>query len=81
MFGTVLAWDLGHHAIGVGRQLGRDTVTKTSEVTHALASGVVGIVSMAVAYAVYVVTPGGSPVSSLVFLALGGLLLAWMIRT
>jgi len=40
---TVLAWDAGEHAIGLGAQLGRRATTWPAEVAHVGASAVVGV--------------------------------------
>ncbi|WP_136718411.1 DUF7519 family protein [Halorientalis salina] len=45
--GTILAWDGGDYAIGVGEQLGRQAQTWRLELTHLLASALVGGVAVA----------------------------------
>lgn len=45
--GTVLAWDGGDYAIGVGEQLGREARTWRLETTHLLASALVSAIAVA----------------------------------
>lgn len=44
--GSVVAWDLGENAIGIGEQLGRETPTARIEGVHALGSVAVGGVAV-----------------------------------
>lgn len=69
--GGVIAWDVGSNAVSVGNQLGRDTRTARLELVHAASSMVVGAVTVAIGYAVYVTASGGQPVAAVVFLLLG----------
>lgn len=66
--GVVLAWDLGHGAIDLGEQLGRESPTAPLEGVHAVASLLVGIISATLAYGVYVFSTGGQPVAAVVLL-------------
>lgn len=73
----ILSWDVGDHAIGLGDQLGRDADTTRNEVVHVAASVIViGTVS-AVGYATFVLSPGSRPMTALVLLIFGTLLLLW----
>lgn len=72
---TVLAWDLGHGAIDLGEQLGREARTSRLEAVHALSSLLVGLLSGTVGYAVYVVGGGGQPVAAAVLLVLAAALI------
>ncbi|MDS0279879.1 hypothetical protein NDI85_19020 [Halomicroarcula sp. S1AR25-4] len=48
--GTIVAWDVGEHAIGVGEQLGRRATTWRLEATHAVGTALVGVASVAVVH-------------------------------
>lgn len=79
LFGTLaalLAWDLGENAITTGEQLGRAADTRRAELVHAAASLSVGAVGSGVAYGIYLGATGGQPVTALVFLLVGAVLLA-----
>lgn len=67
---TVVAWDLGHGAIDLGEQLGRETSTARLEAVHLASSLIVGLLSATVGYAVYSFAAGGQPVAGLVLLLL-----------
>ncbi|MGM0399544.1 MAG: DUF7519 family protein [Halobacteriota archaeon] len=45
---AVLAWDIGHNAIGLGRQLGRGAATTEIELVHAGTSTAAGAVIVAI---------------------------------
>lgn len=68
MIATVLAWDVGEHAITVGEQLGRNAPTTRLELTHAIGSAVAGILTAAVGVAIFRFATGGQPIAALVFL-------------
>lgn len=72
---TVLAWDIGGNAIGVGAQLGREADTVRLEVVHAAASLLVGAVVAGVGFGLYRTATGGQPIAALVFLVLAAVLL------
>ncbi|MFB6165573.1 MAG: hypothetical protein ABEJ31_10480 [Haloarculaceae archaeon] len=65
--GTVVAWDAGDHAIGVGEQLGRRATTRRSEAVHVGGSLLVGAVAVT---AGEFVADLGSPAGSLTSLSL-----------
>ena len=73
--GAVVAWDVGDNAISVGQQLGRAARTRNAELVHAAASLAVGGVTAAVGYAVYLAAAAGQPLTALVFLLLGAVVL------
>lgn len=77
---SVLAWDFGEQAITVGDQLGREADTAQLEATHAAASTVVGVGAGGLGYAVYLGASGGQPVTALVFLLLGAVVLTSALR-
>ena len=68
--GVVLAWDLGHGAIDLGEQLGRESPTARLEAIHGLASLLVGLATAVLAYGVYEFSTGGQPVAAVVLLIL-----------
>lgn len=78
--GTVLAWDFGDHALGLGEQLGRETDSTRNVAVHAAASVAVGAVAVGVVYGVYSAATGGQPVVALVFLLVGAVALAGAVR-
>lgn len=77
---AVLAWDVGEHGIGVGEQLGREAETARLELVHAGASTVVGVVAAGIGYGAYIAATGGQPVTALVFLLLGAVILVSVLR-
>ena len=80
LLGGLLAWDTAEFGIGVGEQLGRETETRRLVVVHAGASLIVGALAAGVGYGVYLRASGGQPVTALVFLLLGGVALAAVLR-
>jgi hypothetical protein len=81
LLGTVLAWDVGEHAIGLGEQLGREATTVRVEVVHAAASLAVGAGATTLGYGVYLGATGGQPVAALVFLVVGVVSLVAALRS
>ncbi|WP_121740801.1 DUF7519 family protein [Natronorubrum halophilum] len=71
---TVVAWDLGHSAVDLGAQLGREAGTSRLEAVHAVSSLTVGLLSGTVGYAVYLVGGGSQPVAAAVLLLLAAVL-------
>lgn len=55
---SVVAWDAGEHAIGVGEQLGRAATTWRLELVHVAASALVGVAAVAVVHATRTVALG-----------------------
>lgn len=74
--GALLAWDLGENAVTMGEQLGRAADTRRAELAHAASSIAVGAVGAGVVYGLYLVASGGQPLTALVFLLVGLVLLA-----
>ncbi|WP_049920818.1 DUF7519 family protein [Halopiger djelfimassiliensis] len=72
---TVLAWDLGHGAVALGEQLGRDAPTIRLEAVQLLSSLFVGLVTGTLGYAVYAGSNGGQPAAAVVLLLLAAALL------
>lgn len=72
--GCVVAWDLGQCAIDLGEQLGREADTTRLEAVHVVSSTLIGLVTVSVGYALYVVAADGQPAAALVFLLLAAAL-------
>lgn len=77
---AVLAWDLGHNAISLGEQLGRDADTAPAEIAHMAATLAVGASTAAVAYVLYLLAGGDQPISAVVFLLVAVALLVGALR-
>ena len=73
---TVLAWDLGEQAIGLGEQLGPEANTLRGEVVHVSAGVLVATVGGGIGYALFVVSTGGQPLTAVVILLLAVVILA-----
>ena len=65
---AVLAWDLGHTARDLGRQLGQEANTVRLEVARILASLSVGVLSAGIGYAIVSVVTTGESNAALVAL-------------
>lgn len=78
--GTVLAWDAGTQAIDLGRMLGRDADTSRALVVHVAASTIIAATIAGLGYAIYRVVSGGQPVTALVLLLFGALVLVAAFR-
>lgn len=76
----VLAWDAGHHAIGIGDQLGREAETVRAELPHVGGTVLVGLVTAVGSYVVFVTGPTGRPVASVIVLLFGAILLLAALR-
>lgn len=81
MVGIIIAWDLGHHSIDLGEQLGRSAPTIKGELFHAGGSVLVGAIAAGIIYAVFMASPTEQPISALIFIVLGAVFFAWVIRT
>lgn len=73
---ALFAWDVADHGIDLGERVGRAAATARNEAAHAAGSLAVGGLGGALGYAVYVGAAGGRPVTALVALAVGAILLA-----
>ncbi|WP_440771621.1 DUF7519 family protein [Natronorubrum sp. DTA28] len=71
---VVVAWDLGHSAVALGDQLGREAQTRRLEAVHVVSSLLIGLFAGTVGYAVYV-AGGNQPVAAAVLLLLAAILL------
>lgn len=72
---AVLAWDVGHNAIGLGRQLGREAPTTEVELAHVAASTGTGVVIVAVAAGGSRLVDGQLSLAAVVYLLLAAGLL------
>ncbi|MGM0590815.1 MAG: DUF7519 family protein [Halobacteriota archaeon] len=77
---TVVAWDAGHTAITVGRQLGRAADTARVEAVHATSTVLVGATTAGIGYGLFQTASSGQPPLALVLLLLAALLLASALR-
>lgn len=73
---TVVAWDLGEHAIGLGEQIGRDGGTRNAELTHGVASVAVGGLAVGAGHVAAGFDGVELPLGSLVLVLAGAVLLA-----
>lgn len=72
---SVLAYDVGSNAIGIGRQLGTEAPTLRIELVHAVASIVIGGLTAGIGYSLYLAGPEGLPVVAVFFLVIAAVLL------
>jgi len=77
---TVVAWDAGHQAVGVGEQLGRESRTVRAELPHVGATAAVGAAIALGSYAAFLAAPGGLPVSAVALALLGAVSLLAALR-
>ncbi|WP_336360978.1 DUF7519 family protein [Haladaptatus sp. ZSTT2] len=77
---TVLAWDVGENAIGLGEQLGRNAPTKRAQLVHA--GGSVAVVALVgvLGYVVYLMAMTTNSLTALVLLLIGALVLTSVLR-
>lgn len=73
---VVLAWDAGKQAVSLGEQVGRGATTRSVEVLHVGASGVVGALAVAAAVGVYDLDVTGFSLAGLALLLGGAITLA-----
>jgi hypothetical protein len=78
--GTVLAWDAGIQAIDLGTMLGREANTSRALVVHVAASTIIAAMIAGIGYAVFHIVSGGQPVTALVLLLFGALILVAAFR-
>lgn len=76
---AVLAWDVGEHALGLGRQIGRRAESRRAMVSHVLTSSGFAIALVVVSTAVFRLARGGQSVAAAVLLAGAAALLAVLI--
>jgi hypothetical protein len=76
---TVVSWDAAQHAVDLGQQIGRQASTERAELVHIAGSALVAITAASVAFLVFQTLASQSTLA-LVLLALGGLLLAALLR-
>lgn len=73
--GTMIAWDAGDNALGLGSQAGRRSRSVRNEAVHLAGTVAVVALTAGVGYGVFRVATGGQPVTALVLLLLAGALL------
>lgn len=77
---TIVAWDVGQHAITIGEQFGRQAPTRRGELVHAGSSVIVGILGSTLAYGVYFFGLRNQPTLTVATLMFGAVLLMWALR-
>ncbi|WP_254537042.1 DUF7519 family protein [Halomarina litorea] len=77
---ALVAWDAAVQAIDLGRMLGREASTRRAHTVHVAATAGVAALVSAFGYAAFRVVEGGRPVTALVLLLLGGVVLAATLR-
>lgn len=77
---AVLAWDAGAQAVDLGNAMGRAADTSRALVVHTAVSTLVAAVVAVAGYAVFRLAGGTRPVSAVVLLVLGALLIALFLR-
>jgi len=77
---AVTAWTVADHGLGLAAHVGREAGTARNELVHAAASLLVGAAAGAVAYGASLVASGGQPVTALVFLLFGGVVILVTLR-
>ena len=75
----LVAWDTADHAVGLAEQVGRRAAIGRSVGVHAAGSGLLAATGVAVAYAAFRSTGGGTPLA-LVLLLGGGIALLRVLR-
>lgn len=77
---SVLAWDTARQAIDLGAMVGRDARAHRALLVHV--SGVLAAITLAsgLGYVVFRVAGGGRPMTALVLLLFGGLVIAVLLR-
>lgn len=76
---SVLAWDLGEHALGLGAHVGDRADSRRAVLVHAGASTAFFATVVAVAYAVYRLARGGNAGPAVVLLAGAAALFAYLV--
>lgn len=77
---AIVAWDVGENAIGLGEQVGRAARTTHAELTHAVASALVGLGTAVGAFFLYRIARDGRPLPALVLLLIAAVVLTTILR-
>lgn len=77
---AVAAWDVADHGLGLGAQVGREATTTRNELVHLAVSLSVGGGAGALAVGAFLAAGGGQPVTALVLLLVGGVILLVALR-
>lgn len=80
LLGTVVAWDVGEHGVGLGEQLGREARSRRAVAVHAAAATAVGAAATVLGYGGYLAVSGGQPTTAVVFLLVGVVALVAALR-
>ncbi len=80
MVAALVAWDAAVQAIGLGRMLGREAGVRRALVVHVASSAGVAALVAAFGYVAFRLVGGEQPVTALVLLLFGGVVLAATLR-
>lgn len=81
MVATAVAWDVGEQSINLGEQLGGEAETWSAELAHAGGSVGVGVAALVLAYGGYLIGFKDVPLSGLLLLAVGVVMLMGALDT
>lgn len=71
-----VAWDVAEHGVGLGEQVGARARTRHAVITHAAGSALVACATTVVAVLAFTAGPTGRPVSALLLLLVGAVIIA-----
>jgi hypothetical protein len=77
---TVVSWDVAENAVGLGNQLGREADTARAELVHAAASVALAVSAATVGYLGFRFGGTGNPITALVLLLVGAVVLISVFR-
>jgi hypothetical protein len=69
--GSILTWDVGEHALGIGEQLGAAAETRRLVLVHAATSLLVGVGAALLAFLAYAFSIQGQSIAALAVILLG----------
>lgn len=78
--GAVVAYDAGEHAVSLGHDVGQDARVEQAVLVHVASTVSFSVVVAALAFGVYTFGPSALPLTALLTLLLGGILLAFVLR-
>lgn len=78
--GAVVAYDAGEHAVSLGHDVGQNARVGQSVLVHVASTASLSVVVTTLAFGVYTFGPSALPVTALLTLLLGGILLAFVLR-
>lgn len=78
--GTVVAYDAGEHAVGLGVDVGKHARVRQAMLVHVGSTASVSLLVATAAYIVYQFGPSSLPLTALLTLLFGGVLLAYVLE-